>query len=80
MRHGQHQANPVLLIDLCGGEIIVNGHNVDSGMNLGQAPDHALAVDVIGETAKRLGTDDVLIAVFRQFQHFCRQQPSFAHL
>ena len=49
-------------------------------MHLRQAADHALAADVVGQTAERLSADDVFIAVFGQLQHFGRQQPAFAHL
>ena len=49
-------------------------------MHLRQAADHALAADVVGQAAKRLGADDVLVAVFRQLQHLRREQPALAHL
>ena len=49
-------------------------------MHLRQAADHALAADVVRQTAERLRADDVFIAVLGQFQHLGRQQPAFAHL
>ena len=74
VRDGEHQADAVFLIDLRGGKIVVDRHDVDARMHLRQAADHALAANVVGQAAERLGADDVFIAVFGQLQHFGRQQ------
>ncbi len=41
---------------------------------------HALADNMIRQTAKRLGADDILHALFDKFQDFRSEQPPFAHL
>ena len=56
---GQHQLDAVLLVDLGGAGVIVDGYDVGVGVVVLQAAHHALAHDVVGQAAEGLGADDV---------------------
>ena len=78
-RVGKHQLDAVFLIDLGRTGVVIHGNKVDIGILFFERFHHTLAADVIGKTAKRLCNNNVFDAVVNERQHFCRQQPAFAH-
>ena len=79
-RNCQHHFYAVFLVDPGCTGIIIDGDNVAFRMDLSDFPNHALAADVVGQTAEGLCAHDVGEALLNQFQHFRRQQPALAHL
>ena len=57
--NGQHQLDAVLLIDAGGAGVVVHGGDVRVRVQGADLIDHALAHDVVGQTAEGLGADDV---------------------
>ena len=77
---GQHEFDPVLLVDPGCAGIIVDGDDVAHGVVVLQLADHPLAHDVVGQAAEGLGADDVAGTGVDQLQHLSGEQPAFAHL
>ena len=66
---GKHQLDAVLLVDLRRAGVIVDRDDVGVGLDLLDAADSALAVDVVGQAAERLRADDVLVARLGKLEH-----------
>ena len=75
----QHEFDPVLLIYPRRAWIIVNGRNIRLRVLFPDFVDHALAADVIGQTAERLRADNISIARSDQFHHLRREKPALSH-
>ena len=77
---GQHQLDPVLLVDLGGAGVIVDGHDVGVRVVVLQLADHTLAHNVVGQAAEGLGAHDVLVPEVNELQHLGGEEPALAHL
>ncbi len=77
---GQHQLDAVLLVDLGGAGVVVDGHDIAPGVVVLELADHALAHDVVGQAAEGLGADDVGHAGVDELQHLGGEEPALAHL
>ena len=77
---GQHQLDAVLLVDLGGARVIVNGYDVAPGVVVLQLSDHTLSYDVVGQAAKGLGADDVGHPGVDELQHLGGEEPALTHL
>ena len=76
---GQHQLNPVFLIDFGGAGVVVNGHNIAVRILLFQLADHPLAHNVVGQAAEGLGAYDIAGTGVDELQHFSGEKPALAH-
>ena len=72
-RARKHELDAVLLVDLGCTGIVVYRDNVRLRVDLADFADHALAGNVIGQTAERLGADDIGNAFADKLDHFRRQ-------
>ena len=79
-RRREHELDAVLLVDLAGAGVVVDRHDVGLRIEFLDLAQHAAADDVVWQTAKRLGADDVFAAGFDELDHFCGEEPAFAHL
>ena len=70
---GQHQLNPVFLIDLRCAWVIIDRDDVAVRILFADFADHTFADDMIRQTAKRLGADNIFKPCFIQFNHFAGQ-------
>ena len=75
----KHELNTVFLVYPCGAGIVVNGYNIGALVQSLNAVHHPLATNMIRQAAKGLGADNILVAGFRQLQHFGSQKPALAH-
>ena len=78
--HGQHQLDAVFLVDPGGAGVIVHGGDVRLGVAGADLVDHALAHNVVGQAAERLGAHNVAIAALHQLNHLGGEQPALPHL
>ena len=67
---GEHQLDAVQLIDLAGTGIVVDRHDIGSGILFAQFLDHALAYYVVGQAAEGLAADNIGYTAVNQFHHF----------
>ena len=58
---GQHELDPVLLVDLGGAGVVVDGNNIGVGVVLLQLADHTLAHDMVGQKCWRKYRDEILV-------------------
>ena len=79
-RRREHELDAVLLVDLAGAGVVVDRHDVGLRIKLLDLAQHTAADDVVWQTAKGLGADDVFAAGFDELDHFCGEEPAFAHL
>ena len=78
-RDGQHQLDPVFLINLGCTRVVVNGDDVRQRVELLDGVHDAFPADVVGQTAERLHANDVGASAGNELHHFGRQEPAFAH-
>ena len=79
-RGREHEFNAVFLVDLRRRRVIIDRHDVLVLVHPLQRAHGALARDVVGQTAERLGADDVVGTRFGERRHLRRDQPALAHL
>ena len=77
---GQHQLDPVQLVDFACSGIVVDGHDIGEREAPAQFLDDAFADHVVGQAAEGLGADDIVDAAVDQFYHLACQEPAFARL
>ena len=79
-RGGEHEFDAVFLVDFGRGRVVVDRDDVGVLVHLFEGADGALARDVVGQAAERLGADDVFGARFRERRHLGGDEPAFPHL
>ena len=77
---GEHELDPVELVDLTGSGIVVDGDDVGAGVLMAQLLDNALSDDMVRQAAEGLCTDDIVDAGVDQLDHFAGQKPAFSGL
>ena len=60
---GKHQLDTVQLVDFAGARIIVYGNNIGLRITAAQLLDNAFSDNMVGQTAKWLGADNVFHSV-----------------
>ena len=79
-RCGQHQLDPVQLVDFAGPRIVVDGYDVGLRVPPAQFFDHAFSHHMVGQAGEGLGADDVGRAAVDQLQHLPGEEPSLPGL
>lgn len=77
---GEHQLDPVQLINFTGSGIVINGNNIGFGITLAQLFYYPLADHVVGKASERLGTYDIAGACLNKLHHFPGKEPAFTGL
>ena len=80
VRGGDHELEPVELIDLTGARVVVDADDVGLRVAAADLAEHALADDVVGQAAEGLAAHDVRRAVLDELDHLRGQQPPLARL
>ena len=76
----KHKLDPVQLVYFAGTGVIVDSYDIGVGILSTDFLDYAFPYDVVGQTAKGLGADDVFHSGVDQLQHLTRQEPALAGL
>lgn len=66
----KHELDAVELVYLGCARVVVYGYDVAFRMATAQLLDYALAYDVVWQTGKRLGADNIRHAAMNQLNHF----------
>ena len=70
LRRSQHQFNTVQLVYFTGTGVIVDGNDVGLRVAAAKLFDDTLADNVVGQTAKGLGANDIIDTLVDQLDHF----------
>lgn len=76
----EHEFETVLLINAGGAGVVINSDDIDVGIVLFDRAHHTFADYMIGQTAERLDTNDIVDTAVGKFKNLGRQEPALTHL
>ena len=77
---GDHELEPVELVDLAGTQVIVDADDIGLRVEAPDLAEHALSHHVVGQASEGLAAHDVRGAVLDELGHLGREQPPLARL